>query len=124
MKVCQVCLGRAIFPERRSSIFVFPVLLLTLGDFGQILSGLRRRELPVIQKRLKDPDGDISLNSPSTTWVAQTQSRVLAGPRSRSELQSKLNPALRAKGAKGAEGGSVSEEVATGEFLKGPPELE
>ena len=49
--------------------------------------------------------------------MAQTQSRVLVDLKSLSDVQSKLKPAARGKG------GSVSEEVATGEFLKGPPEL-
>lgn len=49
--------------------------------------------------------------------MAQTQNRVLADPKSLSDVQSALKPAAPAKG------GSVSEEVATGEFLKGPAEL-
>lgn len=53
----------------------------------------------------------------SSTWVPQPLSRVLPNPQSCPEVQSKLKPAVRAKG------GSYSVEVATGEFLKGPPEF-
>lgn len=49
--------------------------------------------------------------------LLQPRSEVLGVPESRSGLQSKLKPVLR------TEGGSATEEAATGEFLKGPPEL-
>lgn len=51
-----------------------------------------------------------------TNWIAQPLTRFASGPQSRSEVQSKLKPAVP------AEGSSAWEEEATGEFLKGTPE--
>lgn len=102
----------------KNTISVFPVLSLTLGDLGQILlSGPQSRKVPRIQKRLKTWAVTAFREVLSSIWVAQPLSRVLPSPQSCSEVQSKLKPAVRAKG------GSYSVEVATGEFLKGPPEF-
>lgn len=115
MKACQVYWEEPSGFERRSSIFVFPVVTNSGGPW-QILSGPQSRSGP--QKRLKDLDGDISQFSFYS--LGSLDPELGPGPPEVS-LAVETTQLWVAKSAKG---GSVSEEAATGEFLKGLPDLE